>query len=61
MRHTRRRAQTYTVSSPQPQALLQYAHQNAGVTRERLEGFDRPVKGDPQWFDGKKDALIRDL
>eukprot|EP00967_Tisochrysis_lutea_P081879 scaffold113216_cov19-Tisochrysis_lutea.AAC.3 len=31
------------------------------VTRERLESFDRPVRGEPQWFDGKKDALIRDF
>mmetsp|Transcript_19942 Transcript_19942/g.51852 ORF Transcript_19942/g.51852 Transcript_19942/m.51852 type:complete len:1521 (-) Transcript_19942:995-5557(-) len=55
------------------EAYLAYLEQNgstgaywrvladAGVTRERLESFDRPVRGEPQWFDGKKDALIRDF
>jgi hypothetical protein len=33
----------------------------AGITRERLEGFDRAITLEPQWFDGKKDSLIRDF
>jgi hypothetical protein len=32
-----------------------------GITRERLESFDRPITCEPQWFDGKKDDLIRDF
>ena len=42
-------------------AVHTHTHTHTGVTRERLESFDRPVKGEPQWFDGKKDALIRDF
>lgn len=32
-----------------------------GITRERMEGFDRKITEEPQWFDGKKDALIGDF
>eukprot|EP00891_Asterochloris_glomerata_P007880 jgi/Astpho2/7880/e_gw1.00117.125.1_t len=31
---------------------------DAGITRERLEGFDRPIKVEPQHYPDKKDALI---
>jgi alpha-glucan,water dikinase len=33
----------------------------SGITRQRLESFDRPITLEPQWFPGKKDALIRDF
>lgn len=33
----------------------------AGISRARLESFDRPIKTDPQFFAGKKDALIKDF
>lgn len=36
-------------------------HPPAGITRERLEGYDRPITLEPQWFDGKKEPLIRDF
>ena len=32
-----------------------------GVTRERLRGFERPIKADPGFFPGRKDALIQDF
>ena len=32
-----------------------------GITRERVEGYDRPVVGDPQYYADKKDGLIRDM
>jgi alpha-glucan,water dikinase len=35
---------------------------DAGVTRERLESFERPVRCEPEWFGpDKKDALVRDF
>jgi alpha-glucan,water dikinase len=35
---------------------------DAGITRQRLESFDRPVKCEPEWFgSGKKDVLIREF
>lgn len=33
----------------------------AGISRARLESFDRPIKTDPHFFADKKDALIRDF
>ena len=32
-----------------------------GVTRERLNSFDRPIKTDPLFFPDKKDGLIQDF
>jgi alpha-glucan,water dikinase len=35
---------------------------DAGITRQRLESFDRPIVCEPEWFgSGKKDALIREF
>lgn len=34
---------------------------NGGVTRERLQSFDRPIKSDPQFYPEKKDGLIFDF
>lgn len=34
---------------------------DCGITRERVEGYDRPVVGDPQFYSDKKDGLIRDM
>lgn len=34
---------------------------DAGVTRQRLESFDRPIKAPPQYFADKRDALIREF
>jgi alpha-glucan,water dikinase len=35
---------------------------DAGVTRERLESFERPVRCEPEWFGpDKKSALVRDF
>jgi alpha-glucan, water dikinase len=35
---------------------------DAGVTRERLESFERPVRQEPEWFGpDKKSALVRDF
>jgi alpha-glucan,water dikinase len=35
---------------------------DAGITRQRLESFDRPVRCEPEWFgSGKKDVLIREF
>lgn len=34
---------------------------DAGITRQRLESFDRAITLEPDWFDGKKDALINDF
>ncbi len=34
---------------------------NAGVTRERLRGFDRPIKTDPDFLGDKKHGLIHDF
>jgi len=35
---------------------------DAGITRERLESFDRPIRQEPEWHgDGKRDALVRDF
>jgi alpha-glucan,water dikinase len=33
----------------------------AGISRARLESFDRPIKTDPHFYADKKDALIRDF
>ncbi|GAB4820070.1 hypothetical protein N2152v2_007116 [Parachlorella kessleri] len=33
----------------------------AGISRQRLESFDRPIVTEPEFFPDKKDALIRDL
>jgi alpha-glucan,water dikinase len=33
----------------------------AGISRARLESFDRPIKTDPHFFADKKDALIHDF
>jgi alpha-glucan,water dikinase len=32
---------------------------DAGITRKRLEGFDRPITLEPQWYGDKKGALIK--
>ena len=34
---------------------------DAGLTRERLESFDRPITLEPDWWADKKDALIREF
>lgn len=35
---------------------------DAGISRERLESFDRPIVCEPEWFgSGKKDTLIREF
>jgi hypothetical protein len=35
---------------------------DAGISRQRLESFDRPIVCEPEWFgSGKKDALIREF
>lgn len=34
---------------------------DAGITRQRLESFDRPIPMEPDWFEGKRDAQIRDF
>lgn len=34
---------------------------DAGVTRERLRSFDRPIKADPDFFGDKKHGLIHDF
>lgn len=34
---------------------------DAGISRERLESFDRPIVCEPEWFPNKKDALIREF
>ncbi|KAF8067212.1 R1 [Scenedesmus sp. PABB004] len=35
---------------------------DAGITRERLESFDRPIVCEPEWFgSGKKEPLIREF
>jgi hypothetical protein len=35
---------------------------DAGITRQRLESFDRPVRCEPEWFgSGKKHVLIREF
>ena len=34
---------------------------SAGITRERLEGFDRKITEEPQDFPDKRDALIADF
>lgn len=31
------------------------------MTRERLEGFDRAITLEPEYFGDKRDALIRDF
>ena len=33
----------------------------AGISRARLESFDRPIRTDPVFFGDKKDSLIRDF
>ena len=33
----------------------------AGVSRERLESFDRPIKVEPEDYPDKRDALIGDF
>jgi hypothetical protein len=32
-----------------------------GVTRQRLEGFDRPITLEPEFYADKKDALIAEF
>lgn len=32
-----------------------------GVTRERLQSFERPIRTDPEFYPDKRDALIRDF
>lgn len=34
---------------------------DAGVTKERLESFDRPIVCQPEFFGDKKDELIREF
>ncbi|KFM28490.1 Alpha-glucan water dikinase, chloroplastic [Auxenochlorella protothecoides] len=34
---------------------------DAGVTRQRLESFDRPITVDPQFFGDRRDALLADF
>ncbi|GMH39379.1 hypothetical protein BSKO_07277 [Bryopsis sp. KO-2023] len=34
---------------------------DSGITRQRLEGFDRAIKSEPQYYPDKRDALIRDM
>lgn len=34
---------------------------DAGITRERLESYDRPVVTLPEFFRDKKEALIKDM
>jgi hypothetical protein len=38
-----------------------YADFSAGITRERLEGFDRKITEEPQDFPDKRNALIADF
>lgn len=33
----------------------------AGITRERLESFDRPIKVEPQDYPDKREALIKEF
>ncbi len=33
----------------------------AGITRQRLESFDRPITLEPEYYADKRDALIRDF
>lgn len=33
----------------------------AGISRQRLESFDRPIVCEPEYFPDKRDALIRDM
>jgi len=35
--------------------------EQGGVTRERLASFERPIKTEPEFWQDKKDALIRDF
>ncbi|CAG9462085.1 unnamed protein product [Pedinophyceae sp. YPF-701] len=34
---------------------------DAGITRERLEGYDRAIRCEPEYFPDKRDGLIHDL
>lgn len=34
---------------------------DAGINRQRLESFERPIKCEPEWFADKKDALIKEF
>ncbi len=34
---------------------------DAGITRARLESFDRPIVCEPEWFPGKRDSLIKEM
>lgn len=34
---------------------------DAGITRERLESFDRPITLQPEWYPEKREPLIRDF
>lgn len=34
---------------------------SAGITRERLESFDRPIKVEPEDYPDKRDALISEF
>ena len=34
---------------------------DAGVSRERLEGFDRPIRLEPEFYGDKKGALISEF
>lgn len=34
---------------------------DGGITRQRLESFERPIVTDPEYYSSKRDALIRDF
>ena len=56
--HTRTRTHTHTDTHARTHT---HGHARVGITRQRLEGFDRPITLEPQWFEGKKEALIKDF
>lgn len=35
--------------------------EQGGVTRARLQGFERPIRSDPHYYPDRKDALVRDF
>lgn len=41
--------------------LRQKLAHGAGITRERLESFDRPIKVEPEDYPDKRDALISEF
>jgi len=41
--------------------LLHHPYAAVGITRERVESYDRPVPGDPEYYSDKKDGLIKDM